>query len=379
MDRRAFLGATAGVVALAGCSNDGERTDEAESGAPTVEPSGSWPSYQRTRFNTGATDPGSPPTSSVSEAWTFETDDQIVTASAIHNGTVYVPSEDEHLYALSLEDGTEQWAFDAGTGLYNQSPAVAGQTVYQTNENGALFALDTETGEPRWEYDAGEHVPRGAAVSTTGVFFGDNDDTVYAVDRETGEERWTYRTAGGIQSVPTYHDRAVYVSSIDDHVYKLDAESGEEVWNHRTDNRPGSPTVYDGTVYTSTTEGTMYALDAADGSELWTAVAGGMDDNPTVSEDRIFGDSTYAVDVWDRESGARSADVVETDGIGDTTALVDDTLFLASEDAVVRAIDVTDGTELWRHDVGYAAEVSPAVGEGYVVVGTIRGEVHALH
>jgi len=388
--RRTYLSATAGVLTLAGClgeTHDGTETapddesepEESPSGEERTpaEPTGSWPSYQRTRLNAGATDPGDPPVEAPTEAWTFETGDEIHAGLAIHDGVVYVPSEDEHLYALDLADGTERWAFDAETGLYNHSPAVAGNTVYQTNGNGTLFAIDIESGL-QWTYEADIYVSRGAVVSESAVFFGDNDDTVYAVDRATGSELWTYEVVDPIQSPPTYHDGAVYVSSLDEHIYKLDAESGTELWNHRTDARPGSPTVYDGTVYASTTGGTMYALEAESGSEQWTAVSGGMDDAPTVTETTVYGDSTYGIDAWDRSSGERLDEVIDTDGLGDATALVDDTLYFASEDAVVYAVDPADGSVRWSYDVGYAVEGSPAVGDGYVIVGTTRGAVHAL-
>jgi len=47
--------------------------------------------------------------------WTFDTGKPIQSSPAVVGGTVYIGSEDNHLYALDAVTGAQKWAFAAGS------------------------------------------------------------------------------------------------------------------------------------------------------------------------------------------------------------------------------------------------------------------------
>jgi len=56
------------------------------------------------------------------------------------DGTVYVGSNDNSVYALSAEDGTELWYFKTGAQV-SSSPAVVDGTVYVGSFDNNVYAL----------------------------------------------------------------------------------------------------------------------------------------------------------------------------------------------------------------------------------------------
>jgi len=59
------------------------------------------------------------------------------------DGTVYVGTNEENVYALDTSDGSEQWTFETGDAVHS-SPAVVGGTVYVGDFSGSLYALTEE-------------------------------------------------------------------------------------------------------------------------------------------------------------------------------------------------------------------------------------------
>lgn len=59
-------------------------------------------------------------------------------------------------------------------------------------------------------------------------------------------------------------------------------------------------------------------------------------------------------------------------------AIADGVVYVGGGDGVVRALDLTSGSELWRFDAGPAITSSPAVAGGHVIFATVAGRVHAL-
>ncbi|MEF8836175.1 MAG: PQQ-binding-like beta-propeller repeat protein, partial [Candidatus Thermoplasmatota archaeon] len=81
-----------------------------------------WPKFRGNQKNTGL----SPyDTSHVdgTEEWNFTTGNSVYSSPAIDSdGTIYVGSYDNNLYALN-PDGTEKWSFSTGGSVYS-SPAI---------------------------------------------------------------------------------------------------------------------------------------------------------------------------------------------------------------------------------------------------------------
>ena len=63
------------------------------------------------------------------------------------DGTIYVGSDDNHLYALN-PDGSEKWRFETGeVDDFDCSPAIGEDgTIYFSSKDGHLYALHGESG-----------------------------------------------------------------------------------------------------------------------------------------------------------------------------------------------------------------------------------------
>ena len=130
------------VVALVGCgkkepvqpsvSNPEATNPEKETGKETTQP---------TTPNTETTKPVAPYL-----LWGFETGYHVVSSPAIgSDGTVYVGSKDNKLYAINGKSGVKLWEFETGDGVYS-SPAIGSDgTVYVGSFDKKLYAIKTDS------------------------------------------------------------------------------------------------------------------------------------------------------------------------------------------------------------------------------------------
>lgn len=234
--------------------------------------------------------------------WSFATAEPIVSSPAVADGTVYVGSYDNFLYALDAATGKLKWKFDAH-GNVGSSPAVEKGVVYFVSLDGNLYALDARTGAQKWAFATqGErrHTWPGIDYSAPAtetqpdpwdfylssptlhdglVYFGSGDRHVYALDAATGALRWKFETGEAVHATPAVAGGRVYVGSFDAWFYALDAKTGALAWKFKTSDEdrshllvgiPGSAVVTDdGLVCFGCRDAHVYALDAASGALRW--------------------------------------------------------------------------------------------------------------
>ena len=179
------------------------------------------------------------------------------------DGTIYVGSEDSHLYALYL-NGTEKWNFtDNGTII--ASPAIGSDgTIYIVSGNN-LYGI-TSTGNLKWKYSITNNTFPGLisspAIGSNGVIYvGSDNGFLYAFNPE-GTLKWKYQTGNGIYSSPCIgSDGTVYVGSGDGYVYALNPE-GALKWKYQTGHGiDSSPCIgSDGTLYIGSEDCKLYAI-----------------------------------------------------------------------------------------------------------------------
>ncbi|MUK90198.1 S8 family serine peptidase [Ornithinibacillus sp. L9] len=107
--------------------------------------------------------------------------------------------EGSTLYALSKQDGSEQWTFEISRGGFASHPAVVGDTIY---------AFSTDFG---------------------------NNGSLWAIDANSGEEVWSASGIGDTQAAsPVVYDDVVVVSSASNPSLKgFDRQTGELIWENR--------------------------------------------------------------------------------------------------------------------------------------------------
>jgi outer membrane protein assembly factor BamB len=81
-------------------------------------------------------------------AWTFQTGDEIVSASpVVANGVTYIASLDRHVYALDALSGAQLWTYQAN-GYFGNAPVVLDGVVYIGSFDDNLYAFELPSSEP---------------------------------------------------------------------------------------------------------------------------------------------------------------------------------------------------------------------------------------
>eukprot|EP01043_Picozoa_sp_COSAG02_P045888 COSAG02_NODE_4241_length_5596_cov_4.207932_5_plen_330_part_00 len=160
--------------------------------------------------------------------WNFATGDVVRSSPAVgDDGTVYVGSNDQKLYAVTPDwpEGRLKWSFATG-GNVNSSPAVGDDgTVYVGSEDQKLYAVTPE-GQLKWSFATGGRrrgpVRSSPAVGADGtVYVGSVNQKLYAVTPE-GQLKWSFHTGSMVDSSPAVgDDGTVYVGSDDQKLYAV--------------------------------------------------------------------------------------------------------------------------------------------------------------
>jgi outer membrane protein assembly factor BamB len=234
------------------------------------------------------------------QKWKFATQGPISSSPAFVNGLVYISSLDGGVYAVDAATGTQKWRFATkgerrftAPGIhgaiprsermpdpfdvFTSSPAVANGTLYIGSGDQNVYALDAASGTLKWTFATGDVVHASPAVVDGTVYIGSWDRNVYALDAATGRERWRYTTGNdttiynqiGIASSAAIANGTVFVGGRDGKFHAIDAKTGAMKFVHNNNGgwTIGSPAVRNGVVYFSTSDGTRFkALDGATGA-----------------------------------------------------------------------------------------------------------------
>jgi outer membrane protein assembly factor BamB len=185
------------------------------------------------------------------------------------DGTIYVGSQDDHLYAFSLA-GARVFRQDLGADV-DCAPLVGESgRIYVGTDGGHVFALEP-SGVIRWRADVGGYVRGGLSLGADGSVlagvYGPRPGVV-ALDPESGAERFAFRLReGGSRELGVLGGPLVdaagrlYFGAADSKVYALD-RTGKLVWAMPTSADVDAPVVLGpgGVLYAGTDDGRLYAL-----------------------------------------------------------------------------------------------------------------------
>jgi outer membrane protein assembly factor BamB len=234
--------------------------------------------------------------------WSFKTDGPIASSPAVFNGTVYIGSNDTHLYALDQQTGKEKWKYKT-RGPVSSSPALDGGLVYFGSFDGRFYALDATTGTLKWSFaievaerrfeakgihgnsskeqmipDAWDFYMSSPVIHKSRVYFGSSNGNVYALNSETGNLVWKFSTQAVVHASPAISGNVLFIGAMDSNFYALDADSGVEKWrfkagedmvNHNQVGFQSSSAIVNGIVYVGCRDAHVYALDELTGKKKW--------------------------------------------------------------------------------------------------------------
>lgn len=288
-------------------------------------------------------------------------------------------------------------------------PIINDDKVFIAPED--IFALDLKTGEKVWSYaeNGRNFFPRGLATGSGKIFIsvnaGDNlrnlpSGYVYALDENTGNFLWKYQTQKGVShSLPLSTDNRVFIGDDSGTIYALDADNGNLIWKKYLEDAEvihSSPAYSNGVVFVGT-EGSqksnampshLYALDAETGKELWRfkvdylpSKLNLIHSTPAVLDDAVYVGSEngyfYALSskdgslIWKEIIASGSGELI---GVSSAAAVGYGKIFIGTYEGKFLALDQKDGKTVWEYNFGKAnADSSPALADEKVYFGVGEG------
>ena len=378
-------------------------------GTPVVD----HPSYDDNRHDSGES----------SQAWEpYITGGPVRSTPAVAaDGTIYVGSDDGHLYAIDPEDGSLKWRFPSfgSIGAVRSQPAVGNAgTIYFGSNDGRIYAVSPAGAELN-NYEigvGGEEEPDIPVLSPLigaggKVYVGADNNKFYGFDADLNKQ-WEFTAAGKISYGRPARNPAlgsegiIYIShraDVNGRVYALNPAIretdplgtlhpvlAENEWEFDiSDGNQFMPGIdlSTGTIYSDRFGGRIVAITPA-GAEDWEFVMGAdFDSTPVVGKDGTvyFGaddNNLYAINPMDRDADFTESTLnparewtFATGGQVDTTPALapDGTIVVLSNDSTLYAVN-PDGTEKWTFSIPVTAGLpnsSPTIAnQGVVYVGS---------
>ena len=322
--------------------------------------------------------------------WEFQTGDKIYSSPAVgSDGTIYIGSYDNKVYALNGKTGAKLWEFET-KGTVFSSPAIGrNATVYVGSWDGKVYALDRRTGNKRWEFETGRMVLSSPAIDDTDgtIYVGSHDRVLYAINGTTGAQRWAFKARGTILSSPAVgSDGNIYVGSVDKKLYCINRNTGGKKWEFQTDGQVNSSPAIgsNGLVYVGSFDGKVYALESDTGKVRWQFLVGNLTNTQTLrSSPAIGSDGTVFAAGYslDGETGMERwpKQIDELFGRDASAAIGSDgTIYVGSRDKSLYAIN-PNGSKRWSFETQGEVRSSPAIAaDGTIYVGSFDGKVYAF-
>ncbi len=150
--------------------------------------------------------------------WRFNAQDNIIQSSPTigADGTVYFgicgPGYDiGRVYAVN-PDGTEKWHQDVGDYVYSTAAIGEDGTVYITSNDQYLYALDPDDGSVIWKYRTGAGGPSIGDDGT--IYVPSHDHYLYAVNPD-GTLQWKTEIGTGSSDTPAIgEDGTIYIGEL---------------------------------------------------------------------------------------------------------------------------------------------------------------------
>jgi outer membrane protein assembly factor BamB len=260
---------------------------------------------------------------------------------------------------------------------------VANGVIYSVSKDGALVAVTGATGAVLWRYRAvgPAHAPTvadgrvyfGAATPSqgngpSGPFF------LYAVDATSGGLVWRQGVESDAYFAPLVSDGVVYVGTAENWVLALRATDGTVVWTKDLGGgcHTGELAASTSLIYVNL-EGCefVHAMSTTDASRAWVTT------RPYWGAPVPTDTSLYVGACALRPADGSAVWCFQPTGVGPATVLVQSGVDVVMSQTAVYALDATSGALLWQR-----ADLTDAVllgsGPNVLYVGAVDGRVRAL-
>jgi outer membrane protein assembly factor BamB len=296
--------------------------------------------------------------------WEFATSDCVYSSPAVSGGTVFIGSDDGHLYALDADSGQERWQ-SATQGGVRSSPCVIGGTVFVGSLEGFVHAVEVESGRELWRRRVGRSVESSVRGDAERLYVGTGDGAVVAFAPDDGRELWKRPLSGAVIASPAFDDGTLAVGTAEDGLVLLDAASGEVRWRWKVDGgMRGSAALLPHRVVIGSGDGRVDVLDL-EGELAWSAfLRGPVGSSPAVAHSRVYvGGTRGEVVALDLDTGATQWMFDAEGEISASPTVAAGVVFVGTQAGQLFGLDARTGEALWRYRTGYSIHSTPAVAD----------------
>lgn len=346
------------------------------------------------------------PEPSLALAWTVQTGGAINQTPLIVRGLVIVCPSASPLLALDLETGAARWSFAPPEGVWERAYVSDGERIFVGLKNKSIAALDASNGKVVWQKDLGINMQVPPLISDGIVyaptaFIGPEltpdvhgRAKLFAFDAKTGKQLWEAVTDNYILQTPARFGDTLYLGGdyydprpIDEgghtRIYALNLADGSPRWTYESeDGFPKRLYAAQNTVVFVAYQDFMNGVDAKTGKLRWRFDTGNWTPSVLGRGDTIyFSSANTQVFALNADTGKMLWRFDIPKGsfnyLLDTPVLLDDRLYFITQQGEFFAIDATTGKLLWQFSTEIsAARMGPAIENGWVIIGDIKGKVY---
>jgi outer membrane protein assembly factor BamB len=292
------------------------------------------------------------------------------------------------------------WSRDVGSGggrgAFGLTPHLHGNTMFAADGDGDVTAFDATTGDVLWSVDIDLDLSGGPGSDGELVVVGSENGEVSALEASDGTIRWETRLSSEILAPPRVAQGMVLVRTVDGKLTALNASDGDLRWTYDrtvpvlTLRGTSPPVITDDMVISGFDGGRLVAVDLQDGQTVWerrVAIPSGrtelerlvdIDAEPQVRDGTVyvatFQGRVAAIDaangevIWRRDMSSHA-------GVG----IDEDRVYVTDERSHVWALDRENSASVWRQkELEFRSATSPRRFGSHVVVADLEGYVHLL-
>ena len=265
----------------------------------------------------------------------------------------------QHLWSASVDD-KKAVALRLGLGL-----SLADNRVYAAGHRGDVVALDLSSGRVQWRTRTGAPLSGGTATDGTLVLVGSSDGQLFALNAANGQLRWKVRVSGEVLAPAAISERLIALRTVDGKLHALSPADGHELWNQEQQvprlslRGTARPLIVGDLVLCGFDNGKVLASNSNDGSVQWEATItpphGRTELERLADIDSaviVSGQDVYTVGFQGRVAmlALDTGQIWWSHELSSYRGLTLDgeTLFVATADGELVALNSRTGAELWR-------------------------------
>ena len=181
--------------------------------------------------------------------------------------TVVFGSNTNNATALNTADGSVAWKFETG-GAIKLSTTIVNGTAYVASQDNTLYALSVSSGNKEWEYTLPDTPGTSPVVHNDSIYIGFGSFSAGTLEAvyKNGTSKWSKNIE--VTGTPTVKDGVIYVGDNNGNLNALDTSDGGNIWTKSYTGNVGGATIANGTVYANARD-YFVAVDAITGDEKW--------------------------------------------------------------------------------------------------------------